>query len=117
MGQETLREDILKTEYSYDFDEKRKNSMVTSYYKYGAMSENYGGKEKNVDAIASLKKRLELYEQTGNTDYLVDVANFEMIEYMYPREGSYYKAGTSDESPGVVGLSVGELKMMKEGFM
>jgi hypothetical protein len=25
-----------------------------------------------------------LYEESGNTDYLVDVANFAMIEFMHP---------------------------------
>ena len=28
-------ENILKTEYSNSFDEKRKRSMINSYYKYG----------------------------------------------------------------------------------
>lgn len=107
-------EEILKTEYSADFDEKRKRAMVTSYDKYGKASLNY---PQNVDAIASLKKRLELYEQTGNSDYLVDVANFAMLEFMFPRrEGAYFRSGTEKESPGVVGLSVGEARDFDAGY-
>lgn len=34
-------EDILSTEYSTHFDDIRKNMMVVSYYKYGAMRDNY----------------------------------------------------------------------------
>ena len=49
---------ILKSEYSKEFDEKRKRAMVTSYYKYGKAALNY---PKNVDAIASLEQRLSLY--------------------------------------------------------
>ena len=32
---------ILKTEYSQEFDERRKNAMAISYYKYGPAKENY----------------------------------------------------------------------------
>lgn len=34
-------EKILKTEYSNRFDEIRKNMMIQSYFKYGAMRDNY----------------------------------------------------------------------------
>jgi len=71
-------EEILKTEYSQLFDNIRKNMMVMSYYKYGAMEENYKT-EKTIDAIGSLKKRLQKYEETGNTEFLADIANFAMI--------------------------------------
>ena len=43
-----------------------------------------------VDAIASLRKRLHLYEETGNAEYLVDVANFAMIEFMHPSHEAYH---------------------------
>lgn len=48
---------ILKTEYSEKFDEIRKNMMVVSYFKYGAMRENYE-KFKCMDAVGNIKKRL-----------------------------------------------------------
>lgn len=102
-------ESILKSEYSKEFDEKRKRSMITSYYKYGKAALNYPN---NVDAIASLEQRLNLYKQTGNMDYLIDIANFAMLEFMFPRKkDSFYKAIADEkESPDLVGLSVGELK-------
>ena len=100
---------ILKSEYSKEFDEKRKRAMVTSYYKYGKAALNY---PKNVDEIASLEQRLSLYKQTGNMDYLVDIANFAMLEFMFPRrKDAFYKAGANEkDSPGLVGLSVVELQ-------
>jgi hypothetical protein len=65
----------------------------------------------NVDAIASLKKRLKKYEETGNTEWLVDIANFAMIEYMYPQhEQAHFRATDSHESPGLEGISVQEMK-------
>jgi hypothetical protein len=45
--------------------------------------------------------RIDKYVETGNTEYLVDAANFAMIEYMCPSiEGSYYTATDSEGSPG-----------------
>lgn len=68
-------EDILKTEYSERFDEIRKNMMVMSYYKYGSMKDNYD-KFKCMDALGNIEKRIQKYKETGNTEFLADVAYF-----------------------------------------
>ena len=75
--------DILKSEYSKEFDQLRKNRMEVSFYKYGPIKENYGNQL--VNAVDNLEKRLKLYKETGNIEYLADVANFAMIEFMYPQ--------------------------------
>ena len=89
---------ILETEYNFQFDEKRRSrtqeyddefdlkrqhSMATSFFKYGYARNNYsnGG----VNAIASALKRIKLYNDTGNVDWLVDVANQLMLEFTYPQ--------------------------------
>ncbi len=98
------------TEYSNEFDILRLKRMQTSYYKYGPISDNYG--KGLVDAIASLRKRLEAYEETGNTEFLVDAANFCMIEFMYPQHPrAHFRATSSDESPGIVGTCVNDLEL------
>lgn len=103
---------ILATEFCLEFVEKMKRAMTASFYKYGPVKENY---PQNVDAVESLKKRLKQYAETGNTEYLIDVANFAMIEFMYPKhEKAFYQATDSDKSPGLVGLSVGEAKRFQE---
>ena len=76
-------EKILKTEYSNRFDEIRKKMMITSYYKYGSLKENYD-KFKCMDALGSMELRLKKYKETGNTEFLADIANFAMIEFMFP---------------------------------
>ena len=35
-------DDILKTEYSEEFDRLRKNRIAVSYYKYGPAKKNFG---------------------------------------------------------------------------
>lgn len=109
MDQEKDFEKILKTEYSERFDEIRRNMMVMSYFKYGSLRDNYG-KYKCMDALGNLKKRIEAYEKTGNTEFLADVANFAMIEFMNPSvPGAAYQptdSGTCD----IVGFSINEIR-------
>lgn len=108
---------LLETEYSEKFDEIRKKMMVTSYYKFGAVKQNYkvvGG----LNAVASLKAKLQEYEDTGNTEFLADVANFAMIEFMYPqKEGAKYNPtdGFNQGRRTTVGISVKEMEDIKNG--
>lgn len=107
-----ISEKILKTEYSLKFDELRKKAMITSYHKYGPMKENYDT-YKCMDSIGNIEKRLQKYKETGNTEFLVDVANFAMIEFMYPSlSGAKYEA-TPTGACDIVGFSVNEMKNFK----
>jgi len=109
--------EILKTEFSEKFISLMKNRMVVSYYKYGPLKSN-ARKELGFNPIKDLEKRLELYKETGNTEWLVDVANFAMMEFMYPIHGkAHFRPTDSSESPGVSGLTVREIeKLNKENF-
>ena len=100
---------ILATEYSTRFDEIRKNMMIVSYYKYGAMRENYE-KFKCMDALGNIEKRIQKYKETGNTEFLADVANFAMIEFMYPSiEGAKYTP-TDNGACDISGFSINEIR-------
>ena len=105
-------DDILKTDYSQQFDEKRKALVVQSYYKYGKAGRNFA--TGNVDAIGSLKKCLNKFEETKNTEYLLDVANYAMFRYMWPQDGEFFKHTDSDGSAGIVGMSVNEMENFKD---
>jgi hypothetical protein len=102
-------EQILSTEYSTEFDRIRQNMMVMSYYKYGPMQENYK-QEKCLDAIGNLEKRLQKYKDTGNTEFLADIANFAMIEFMYPQNPKAFYKPTDSGACEVVGFGVNEVK-------
>lgn len=100
---------ILKTEYSERFDKIRKGMMVMSYFKYGAMRENYE-KFKCMDALGNIEKRLEKYKETGNTEFLADIANFAMIEFMYPSiEGAKYTP-TDSGACEIAGFSINDIR-------
>ena len=96
---------ILSEDYSSEFDNLRKNRVIQSRYKYGPSRVNFG--EKLVDAIGSLELCLEKFKVTGNTEYLLDVANYAMFRYMYPQNSEFFKATNSDESAGTVGIPIG----------
>ena len=81
----------IDSEDSPKFHDRMRNAMAVSFHKYGPVREAFPYK---VDAIRSLKRRLAMYEQTGNADYLVDIANFAMIEYMLPAHEKFHDLPT-----------------------
>lgn len=96
-------EQILKKDFSETFVQKMKNRMLMSHYKYGWAKDTY---PELADAVACLEQRLAMYKESGNLEHLVDVANFAMIEFMYPRHpDAHFQGSDSDKSPGLVGIS------------
>lgn len=94
----------IDNEYSTEFDKLRKSRVEISYYKYGAARDNFGAGR--VDAIGSLELCLEKFKKTGNTEYLLDAANYAMFRYMYPMLGEFFKATDSKDSAGTVGIPI-----------
>lgn len=100
MSMET-REEILRRDFSNEFVAKMKNAIETSHYKYGWCSQTYPVLAQAHKCIA---ERLDLYVKTHNKEYLVDVANFAMIEYLHPEfADATYKPTDSAGSPGLAG--------------
>jgi len=107
-------EQILSTEFSEEFVQGMRQRMIMSYYKYGPVKKDYG--DKLINAVKSLEMRLQKYKDTGNTEYLMDVANFAMIEFMFPQHlNAFYRATDSSESPGVHGMGIAEIERFDKG--
>lgn len=95
------REEILRKDFSEAFVTKMKNAIEMSYYKYGNANKTY---PELAQAHKCIRERLELYEKTHNTEYLVDVANFAMLEFMFPAyPDAKYAPTDSSGSPGLAG--------------
>lgn len=109
---ESCSNELMKTEYSTAFDEKRKGLIEQSYYKYGPARMNFA--TGNVDAIESLKMNLAKFEETGNLEYLCDVANYAMFRFMFPQQSDYFEHTDSDASAGISGMSVNEMERFKQ---
>lgn len=95
------REEILKRDFSEAFITKMKNAIEMSHYKYGYAGKTY---PELAQAYKCIKERLELYEKTHNTECLVDIANFAMLEFLYPAfNDAAYQPTDSSKSPGLAG--------------
>lgn len=102
------RQAILAEDFSEQFVEKMKNAIETSHYKYGFARKTY---PELAQAYKCISQRLEMYIKTHNTDWLVDIANFAMLEFMFPAfPDAKYQPTDSDQSPGLAdGISYHEL--------
>lgn len=95
---------ILKSQYSEQFDKERKHRVEVSYYKYGPARDNFA--RGRVDAIKTAELCLDVFKKDGNTEHLVDAANYLMFRYMYPYPGEYFKPTDSSGSVGTVGTPI-----------
>ena len=72
--------------------------MAVSFFKYGPIAHGFPEK---VDAIATLRLCLDTYAKDGNTEHLIDAANYAMIEFLRPRHPTaHFKATDSGGSVG-----------------
>lgn len=99
-----MTNDILKTEYSEQFDKERKARIEVSFYKYGPAKDNFA--TGRVDALGSAELCIEAFKKDHNTEHLVDAANYLMFRYKYPMPGEFFKATDSRGSVGTVGTPI-----------
>lgn len=96
--------DILRREYSEQFDKERKYRVEVSYHKYGPSRDNFAGGR--VDAIKTAELCLDAFKKDKNTEHLIDAANYLMFRFMYPYPGEYFKPTDSNGSVGTVGTPI-----------
>lgn len=65
-------DDIKAQECSDGFTDKMDNRIIMGFVRYGPM----GAAKSPFHDLQKARQRLDLYEQTGNTEHLVDAANF-----------------------------------------
>lgn len=125
--------DALRTETSAKFLAAMISAMLVSFFKYGAVADGFPERlnaigrataltPEQFDNLGSFGKRLKWYffgdpnpyfgtapdepqyfVPPGNTEYLVDAANFLMIEFMHPAHlVAHFKATDNTGSPGRV---------------
>lgn len=99
----------MSNEYSEEFDKLRKNRVEISFYKYGPARKNFS--TGNVQALPTMELCVKKYQATGNREYILDSANYLMFEYMFPQHPkAHFRATSSEESAGIVGMSVNEME-------
>lgn len=89
---------VPRDQFNEQFVDRMRRAMAMSFHKYGHMLE---AAQHGVDLAQCLQDRVALYLETRNTEHLVDVANYAMMEFTTPTlEGAYYEPKDSDASPG-----------------
>lgn len=69
---------LKKTQWSEDFERLMRNRLIIGAIRYGLLNDSHKPKW---DRISSINKRIDLYSETGNDEYLVDVANLCLLEF------------------------------------
>jgi len=88
-------DELKHTEWSPKFEELMRNRLIMGAIRYGRL--NAKGKPQ-YDRIASIFRRLSLYQETGNKEILVDIANICLCEFEecdHPNQHFY--SGDSEE--------------------
>lgn len=86
-----------------DFMQKMANRMMQAIGKYEPAIPNKEVADRG-NHVKSARDRIDLYEKTGNTEWLVDAANSCMIEFTHPQHpNAHFRSTSSGESPGIIG--------------
>lgn len=93
-----LRGGQPSSQYSTEFLQGMVSRLLVGYPKYGPIKDSV---DKGMDPLAEVYARLRKYRETGNTEWLIDAANYCMIEFMHPsHNNAHYRPTDSDESDG-----------------
>lgn len=86
LGAKKLDDKMLLDRWNTKFIELMRNRIRMGRLRYGPSTNKYNYAE-------GAKLKLQRYIQTGNLEYLVDVANYAMLEFGAPsKEGTFFKA-------------------------
>ena len=86
-------EELKKTEWSKDFEKLMRNRLVMGAFRYGLLKNKASH---GYDMIGSLKRRIEMYQETGNLEYLVDCANLALLEFEHPTHNKAHFGSVDD---------------------
>lgn len=82
-------DELYKTEWSSEFESLMRNRLIMGAFRYGRINHNRKANKPKYDRVESMIKRLQKYQETGNKEYLVDVANLSLLEFVechHPKE-------------------------------
>lgn len=85
--------ELIHTEWSPRFEQLCRSRLLIGAFRYGKLKS--AGKP-DYDRVNDIRKRLALYEATGNTEFLVDVANAAMLEFEEGKHPLKHFAQTDD---------------------
>lgn len=89
----------VKAKWCPKFFKLMKNRLAMGYLRYEA---NNPAKKagKKYDFVGAIEKKLELYKESGNTEYMVDIGNYAMLEFKKPShpKGHFFAGDAIEDS-------------------
>jgi hypothetical protein len=84
---------LKKKQWSEEFERLMRNRLILGRFRYGEVSAS------RYPSAKMAIRRLHLYLQTGNKEFLVDAANLALVEYVSPgcRKHTKFKGGSKEE--------------------
>lgn len=73
---------LLDQQWSDEFEQLMRNRLMMGCLRYGGLKGTGDTVKKAYDRVASMIVRLKRYEDTGNLEDLVDVANLCLVEFV-----------------------------------
>jgi hypothetical protein len=86
-------EELRESEWSPLFEKLMRNRLLMGRFRYGKMNDPAKG---NYDCVQAIARRLDLYVKTGNLEYLVDVSNFALVEFVHSRHPNKHFSSQDD---------------------
>ncbi len=75
-------EELRKTEWSPEFEKLMRNRLLMGALRYGVMGHGSVPENKpQYNRIESIRKRLKFFEESGNAEWLVDIANMALLMF------------------------------------
>ena len=69
---------LALTEWSSRFEQLMRNRLIVGAFRYGRFRDK---NKPTYDRVAAIIKRAHHYQETGNDELLVDIANLAMLEF------------------------------------
>jgi hypothetical protein len=79
LGRKPSLDELKKSEWSQEYETLRLNRMVLGSFRYGNIQKQDFNK---FDMISETIRRLNLYNESGNLEHILDAGNCLMIEYI-----------------------------------
>lgn len=84
----------VKRKWCRRFFKLMRTRLAMGYLRYEA--NNTGPNKKTYDFVAAMESKIALYKETGNTEFMVDVGNYAMLEFKEGHHPNRHYYGSDD---------------------
>jgi len=87
-------EKLFKVQWSEEFEKLMRNRLAMGGVRYGLFIDD----RQPFDHLSSIPKRLQRFKDTGNGEYLVDIANLCMAEFIDRNHTNFHMNSIDDDN-------------------